>query len=62
MLEAVYYTLTGILLYVVSDWILQRLELAAGRRFEQRTLLFFFILLALALVTFSLIRVLMRLA
>jgi len=32
------------------------LEVAAGRRFEYRSVIFFFILLGLAIVTFSLIR------
>lgn len=55
-MEAVYYTLTAIALYVISDWILQRMEVAAGRRFEHRTLIFFAILLTLALTSFALIR------
>ena len=55
-MEAVYYTLTGIILYVVSDWILDRIEVAYGRRFKSRSLIFFGILLALALASFWLIR------
>ena len=56
MMEAIYYTVTGIILYVISDWILQQMELAAGRRFEQRTLIFFFILLLLAVTSFAIIK------
>jgi len=55
-MEAVYFTLTAIALYVVSDWILDRIEAAAGKRLEHRTLIFFAIILTLALVTFALIR------
>jgi hypothetical protein len=55
-LDAVYFTLVAILLYFVADWILDRAERAAGRRFEQRSLIFFGILLTLALVSFALIR------
>jgi len=40
----------------LSSWIVDRIEVAAGRRFENRSLLFFGILLTLALISFSLIR------
>ena len=55
-MEMVYFTIAGIALYFVSDWILERVEIARGGRFENRTLIFFVILLVLALVTFSLSR------
>jgi hypothetical protein len=55
-MEVVYFTLVGIVLYLASDWILQRVEMAAGRRLEHRTLIFFALLLTLALVSFSVIR------
>ncbi len=55
-MQAVYFTLVAIALYFVSDWLLDRIETAAGRRFEQRTLLFFAILMTLAITVFSLIR------
>ena len=55
-MSIVYFTLVAIILYLVSDWILDRIEVAAGKRFEHRSLLFFFILLSLALITFSLIQ------
>ncbi len=56
MLEALIYTVVAIALYFGSDWILDRIEVAYGRRFEHRTLIFFAILLALALASFALIR------
>lgn len=52
----VYFTLVAIVLYVISDRILDRIEVAAGRRFEYRSLIFFVILLTLALASFTLIR------
>jgi hypothetical protein len=55
-MEIVYFTLVGIALYLASDWVLERIEIAAGRRLEHRTLIFFALLLSLALVSFSLIR------
>jgi hypothetical protein len=45
----------GIGLYFASDWILDRIEAARGRRFENRSVIFFVIILALALTTFQLI-------
>ena len=46
----------GVGLYFLADWILRAMERAAGRIFEQRTLVFFALLLGLALVAFTLIR------
>jgi len=55
-MEALYLLVVGVVLYVVSDWIVNRLEIAAGRRLEQRTLIFLGILLVLAVGSFALIR------
>lgn len=52
----VYYTLAGIILYVSADWILRQLEARAGRVFEHRSLVFFGLLLSMALVSFAIIR------
>ena len=57
-MEIIYFTIAAIVLYVVSDWALGRMEAYAGRRFEHRTLIFFGIILVLALISFSLIRTL----
>jgi hypothetical protein len=56
-LQFVYFTLIAIALYLLSDWLLDRIEVIAGRRFEYRSLIFFAILLTLALVSFSMIRI-----
>ena len=55
-MEAVYYTVTGVVLYLLADWILRLIEARAGRVFEHRALIFFVLLLSLALVTFAAIR------
>ena len=55
-MEAVYFTLTAIVCYVLSDWLLRRMEAIAGRRFEHRTLIFFALILSLALLSFALVR------
>ena len=56
-MSVIYFSAVAILLYLVSDWILNRIEVAAGKRFEYRSLIFFAILLVLSLTTFSLIQV-----
>ena len=55
-MEIVYFTLAAILLYLLADWILRRIETYLGRVLEQRTVVFFGILLTLALVAFAAIR------
>lgn len=54
-MSIVYFTLVAAFLYLLSDWVLQRVEIAAGRRLEHRSIVFFCILLAMALTTFTLI-------
>jgi len=54
--EIVYFTLVAILLYLLADWILRRIEAYLGRVLKQRTVVFFVILLILALVSFAAIR------
>lgn len=55
-MSIVYFTLVAIILYFAADWILERVEIAAGKRLEHRSLIFFVILLTLALTSFSLIQ------
>jgi hypothetical protein len=55
-MSIVYFTLVAIVLYVFADWLLVRVELAAGTRLKHRSLVFFVILLTLALSSFSLIQ------
>ena len=55
-MEIIYFTLVAIFLYVAADWILNRIEVAAGRRLEHRSLVFFALLLTMALTSFAIIR------
>lgn len=55
MMEFVYFTLAGLALYFVSDRILNFIEIRRGERFEQRSLIFFGIILVLSLIVFNLI-------
>ncbi len=56
-MEFVYYTLAGLILYALSDWILKQIEKWRGQVFEQRTLIFFVIILVLALTSFKAIEI-----
>lgn len=56
MMESVAYIAIAIILYFLSDWILDRVERSVGRRFEYRTLIFFGLLLGLTLLAFAAIR------
>ena len=55
-MSIVYFTIVAIILYVTADWLLERVEVAAGRRLKNRSLIFFVILATLALSSFSLIQ------
>jgi hypothetical protein len=55
-MELVVFTLVAIGLYFLSDWLLRRIEAAAGGMLEHRSLIFFAILLTSALASFWLIR------
>lgn len=59
-MEIVYFTLVGIGLYFAADWMLDRIESARGNRFENRSVIFFVIILVLALSTFQLINYLQK--
>lgn len=57
-MEMALYTLVGIILYFGSDWILVQIENAAGRKLDNRNLVFFAIIIILALSSFAVIRLL----
>ena len=54
-MEILYFTLAAVLLYLGADWILRRIEVGVGRRLENRNIIFFVILLVMALSSFALI-------
>jgi hypothetical protein len=57
-MEIVWFTLVGIGLYLFADWLLDRIESARGKRFEYRSIIFFVIILSLAVLTFQLLSLL----
>jgi len=58
-MQSLYFTIAAVVLYLVSDRLLDGLERRAGRRFENRSVIFFGMLLGLSLATFALIRALL---
>lgn len=59
-MEILYFTLVAIGLYFFSDWLLDRIEAARGKRFANRNIIFLVVILALSLATFRLIELLQR--
>ena len=59
-MEMVYFTVIGLGLYAVSDALLDFIERKRGKRFENRQVIFFVIILLLALITFELMDVMIR--
>ena len=50
-----YYTVAAVLLYLLSDWILNKIEQRVGKRLKYRSLVFFVIIMALAVGSFEMI-------
>ena len=57
-MDIVYFTIIAIGIYFAADWILDFIERKRGARFENRQVMFFAIILPLALATFWLVRML----
>lgn len=55
-MQIVLFTLLAVVLYLVADRVLDLLERRAGRRFDNRSVIFFAILLVLAVVTFAVVQ------
>ena len=51
-MDIVYFTILAIGIYFTADWALERLERWRGKRFENRQVAFFAIILPLALASF----------
>lgn len=54
-----YFTVTAVLLYLFSDWVVNKIEQKVGKRLKYRSVLFFAIITVLALSSFSFIDTLM---
>ena len=56
MEQPLIFTVVAVVLYIVTGKILDLMEHRAGRRFEHRSIIFFVLLLGLALSSFALIQ------
>jgi hypothetical protein len=54
-MSIVCFTLTAAVLYLLSDRILERVEVTVGRRLQHRSFIFLGILLTLSMTSFALI-------
>jgi len=59
MMEVVVFTLNAVVIYLLADWILRRIEARKGTILKQRQVVFFVVFLSLALVSFNLLRALL---
>ena len=55
-MEMIYYTIAAVILYLVSDYILNTIEIRMGKRLPSRSFFFLIIISILAMVSFSFIR------
>ena len=58
-LEIIYYTMVAAGLYFISDWMLNRIEISRGERFNNRSFIFFLIILTLAVISFAIMKFLL---
>ena len=56
MLEILIFTLNAIVIYFLADWILRQIEARRGEVLKQRQVIFFVIILALAIVSFQVLQ------
>jgi surface polysaccharide O-acyltransferase-like enzyme len=56
MTEILIFTLNAIFIYLFSDWIIRKIEEIRGKVLKQRQIVFFFVFLTLALVSFQILR------
>ena len=57
-MQFVYYTITAVILYVLSDWILVKIETYRGEPLKNRSVVFFAIILVFAISSFKAIELL----
>ncbi len=55
MFEMLSFMLAGIVLYFVADEILNRIEIYRGKRLNNRSIIFFIIILSLSMIAFTLL-------
>ena len=56
MLEILVFTLNAIIVYFLADWILRQIEARRGAVLKYRQVVFFVIILTLALISFQFLK------
>lgn len=56
MTEILIFSLNAIFIYLFADWIIRKIEEMRGEVLKQRQVVFFFVFLTLALVSFQILR------
>jgi surface polysaccharide O-acyltransferase-like enzyme len=59
MTEVLLFTLNAVLIYFLADWIIRAMETRKGEVLKNRQVVFFVVFLALALISFNLLRTLL---
>jgi hypothetical protein len=59
-MEILIFTLNAIFVYLFSDWIIRVIEEKRGAALKQRQVIFFVVFLVLALVTFQILRTMLK--
>ena len=54
-MQILIFTLNAIVIYLLSDWIVRRIEAHRGEVLKNRQVIFFVIILALALISFRIL-------
>lgn len=55
-MELIYYTIIAIVLYGISDFILNRIEMKVGKRLPNRSFIFLIIIMILSIGSFKLLQ------
>lgn len=55
-MEMIYYTIAALILYKVSDFILNSIEIKMGKRLASRSVIFLIIITILAMASFNIVR------
>lgn len=55
-MELIYYTIAAIVLYGISDFILNRIEIKIGKRLPNRSFVFLIIIMTLSIGSFKLLQ------
>ena len=55
-MEILAFTANAIVIYLLTDWIVRAMEKKRGKALKQRQAIFFVIILALALISFRVLR------